>query len=392
MSKKTYVIVSAWEKTYGGNDGNGGVHVFRFNEDGSLEKTDRVNQELAIGYIAASPDGKHVYGINETKMFSNTDMFGGSVLAYELDGESGHLKFINTQPTVGVFPCFLTITQDGSHLIATNYGSVDTLVHSLRKEDGSYALERSFDEGSVVMLPIKSDGSVDKVSSLTVHTKTSIDPKRQISVHPHSVNVDPKDEFAMVCDRGGDRIYAYRIDKAGNKLELCSYFDTKPGTGPRHLAFHPSKDLFYVVSELLPYIAAYSFDRKTGEIKELNMISVEPEKYEPRDYNNFGACTHPADVHVNPDGKYVYSSNRGHNSISKFSIEENGALRYEYSLASQGVTPRTFAISPDGKFMLVANQDTNTVFTWALDENGNPRPTGSVAYVDQPVCVKFVEV
>lgn len=102
MSKKTYVIVSAWEKTYGGNDGNGGVHVFRFNEDGSLEKTDRVNQELAIGYIAASPDGKHVYGINETKMFSNTDMFGGSVLAYELDGESGHLKFINTQPNIGV--------------------------------------------------------------------------------------------------------------------------------------------------------------------------------------------------------------------------------------------------------------------------------------------------
>ena len=393
MSKKTYAIVSAWEKTYGGNDGNGGIHVFAVQEDGSLKKTDRVNPELAIGYLASSPDGRRLYGINETKMFSNTDMFGGSVLAYTLDGESGKLSFMNTEPTVGVFPCFLTITQDGSHLIATNYGSVDTLVHSIKNADGSYALVRSFDEGSVVVLPTKEDGSVGKVSDLTVHTKTSIDPKRQISVHPHSVNVDPKDEFAFVCDRGGDRIYCYRINKAENKLEPVSYFDTKPGTGPRHLAFHPTKDLFFVVSELLPFIAAYDFNRATGEIREINMISVEPENYEPRDYNNFGACTHPADVHVHPNGKFVFSSNRGHNSISTFAVdEETGALSFVRSLASQGVTPRTFAISPDGKYMLVANQDTSTVFTWALGEDGSLTPTGSVAYVDQPVCVKYVEV
>ena len=392
MSKKTFVLVSAWEKTYGGNDGNGGIHVFEFQPDGSLVKTDRVNPELAIGYLASSPDGKHIYGINETKMFSNTSMFGGSVLSYELDPAEGKLRFLNTEPTVGVFPCFLTITQDGSHLIATNYGSVDTLVHSVRAEDGSYALQRSFDEGSVVMLPVREDGTVDKVSSLTVHTKTSVDPKRQISVHPHSVNVDPMDEFAMLCDRGGDRIYAYRINKAENRLELAGSFDTKPGTGPRHLCFHPDRDLFYVVSELLPYIASYRFDRATGTIEEINMISVEPEKYQPRDYNNFGACTHPADVHITADGKYVYSSNRGHNSISCFAVEESGALRYLYSMSTQGITPRSFAISPDGKYMIVTNQDTSTVFTWAFREDGCLVPTGSCAYVDQPVCVKFVEV
>jgi len=392
MSKKTYVLVSAWQKTYGGSDGNCGILVFVFQPDGSLKKTDRVNSELAIGYLAASPSGKNVYGINETKMFSNTDMFGGSVLAYKLDAASGKLSFINTEPTVGVFPCFLTITQDGSHLIATNYGSVDTLVHSVRAADGSYSLQRSFDEGSVVVLPVKADGGVAKVSDLTVHTKTSIDPKRQISVHPHSVNVDPRDEFAMVCDRGGDRIYAYRINKAENRLELSGTFDTKPGTGPRHLCFHPTRDLFYVVSELLPYIAAYRFDRATGRIEELNMLSVEPEKYEPRDYNNFGACTHPADVHITPDGKYVYSSNRGHNSISCFAVEQDGSLRYLYSVASQGITPRSFAISPDGKYMIVSNQDTSTVFTWEIGADGSLTPTGSVAYVDQPVCVKFVEV
>lgn len=391
--KKTYCLVSAWEKTYGGNDGNGGIHVFEMAEDGSLKKTDRVNPELAIGYLAVAPDGKHVYGINETKMFTNTDMFGGSVLAYAFDGETGKLSFVNTEPTVGVFPCFLTITGDGKDLVATNYGSVDTLVHSVRKEDGTYALERSFDEGSVVVLPIQADGSVGKVSSLTVHTKTSVDPKRQISVHPHSVNVDPKDEFAFVCDRGGDRIYCYRIDKAAGTLTPFSHFDTKAGTGPRHLAFHPTKDLFYVVSELLPYIAAYAFDRETGEIRELNMISVEPANYQPSDYNNFGACTHPADVHVHPNGKFVYSSNRGHNSISTFAIDQQtGALRYVTSTSTQGLCPRTFGFDPSGRYMMVANQDTGTIFTFALGQDGSLTPTGFCAYADQPVCIKFLEV
>lgn len=393
MSKKTYCIVSAWETTYGGNDGNGGIHVFELKEDGSLKKTHRVNEELAIGYVAATPDGKYLYGINETKKFSNTSMYGGSVLAYKMKAEDGKLEFINTEPTVGVFPCFLTMTQDGSHLIATNYGSIDTLVHSERKEDGTYELVRTFDEGSVVMLPVKEDGSVGKVSSLTVHSKTSVDPIRQISVHPHSVNVDPKDEFAMVCDRGGDRIYSYRIDKEHSKLTLAAELKVKEATGPRHLAFHPSRDIFFVVSELLPYIAAYSYDRATGEMSEINCISVEPPKYEPRDYKSFPACTHPADVHIHPNGKYVYSSNRGHNSISTFEIDEKtGALSYVSSTPSQGITPRTFAITPDGKYMLVANQDTSTVFTFELAEDGSLTPTGSVAYVDQPVCIKFIEV
>lgn len=391
--KKIYCLVSAWETTYGGNDGNGGVHVFEMQPDGSLVKTDRVNEELAIGYLSIAPDGKHVYGINETKHFSNTAVYGGSVLAYELDRETGKLNFLNCEPTVGVFPCFLTMTNEGTHLIATNYGSMDCLVHSVQKEDGSYTLERTFDEGSVVMLPIRADGTVAPVSSLTVHTKTSVDPKRQISVHPHSVNVDPKDEFAMVCDRGGDRIYAYRIDKQANRLVLAGELKVREGTGPRHLVFHPTEDVFYVVSELLPYIAAYSYDRATGAMEEINMISVEPEKYVPRDYNNFGACTHPADVHIHPNGAYVYSSNRGHNSISTFAVDpQTKGLSYVTSTPSQGITPRTFAIDPTGRYMMVANQDTSTVFTFALGEDGTLTPTGSVAYVDQPVCIKFVEV
>lgn len=391
--KKIYCFVSAWEKTYGGNDGNGGIHVFEMAENGSLTKVDRVNEELAIGYVCTSPDGKYLYGINETKKFSNTEMYGGSVLSYEIDRETGKLTFLNTVPTVGVFPCFLTMTREGTHLIATNYGSVDTLVHSVREEDGRLRLVRTFDEGSVVMLPIRDDGRVAEVTSLTVHDKTSVDPVRQISVHPHSVNVDPKDEFAMVCDRGGDRIYSYRIDKEGDKLIPCGELKTREATGPRHLAFHPTKDLFFVVSELLPYIAAYSFDREAGEMKEINMISVEPENYAPRDYNSFPACTHPADVHVHPNGKFVYSSNRGHNSITTFAVDEvTGALSYVTNTPSQGLTPRTFGIDPTGRYLLAANQDTNTIITFVLEDDGSLTPTGSVAYADQPVCLKFLEV
>lgn len=391
--KKTFCIISSWVKTYGGNDGDGGITVFEMDKDGSLTQTDRVNEELAIGYVAVSPDGRHVYGINETKKFSNTEEYGGSVLAYALNPETGRLVFVNTNPTVGVFPCFLTITRDGRYLLAANYGSVDTLVHSVQEKDGTYRLVRTFDEGSVVLMPVNEDGSVDKVCAMQVHTKTSIDPVRQISVHPHSVNVDPQDEFAMVCDRGGDRIYCYRIDKKNRKLILCSEFQTEAGTGPRHLAFHPTKDFFYVVSELLPFIASYAFDRQNGMIREINRVSVEPPKYVPRDVNNFGACTHPADVHVHPNGKFVYCSNRGHNSISTFAVdEETGGLTYISNIPTQGITPRTFDISPCGKYLIAANQDTNTVYTLALGGDGSLTMTGSAAYVDQPVCIKFVEV
>jgi len=393
MNKKIYCFASAWEKTYGGNDGDGGIHVFEMADDGPLKETDRVNEELAVGYVCTSPDGSCLYGINETKKFSNTDMYGGSVLAYRIDQENGKLKLINTVPTVGVFPCFLTITLDGTHLIATNYGSVDTLVHSVQRADGGFELVRTFDEGSVVMLPVKPDGSVGEVSSLTVHDKTSVDPIRQISVHPHSVNVDPGDEFAMVCDRGGDRIYSYRIDKKNGRLIPCCELKTKEATAPRHLAFHPVRDLFYVVSELLPYIAAHSYDRKTGEMREINMISVEPENYAPRDYNSFPACTHPADVHVHPNGRFVYSSNRGHNSITTFAVdEETGALSYVTNTPSQGLTPRTFGIDPTGRYLLAANQDTNTIITYSLGDDGSLVPTGSVAYANQPVCIKFLEI
>lgn len=391
--KKIYCFISAWEKTYGENDGDGGIHVFEMAKDGSLTKVDRVNEELAVGYVCTSPNGNYLYGINETKKFSNTDMYGGSVLSYEIDQKTGKLTFLNTVPTVGVFPCFLTITREGTHLIATNYGSMDTLVHSVRKDDGRFQLLRTFDEGSVVMLPICEDGRAAEVSSLTVHDKTSVDPVRQISVHPHSVNVDPKDEFAMVCDRGGDRIYSYRIDKKENQLIPCSVLKTREATGPRHLAFHPTRDLFFVVSELLPYIAAYSYDRETGEMKEINMISVEPENYAPRDYNSFPACTHPADVHVHPNGRFVYSSNRGHNSLTTFAVdEETGALSYVTNTPSQGLTPRTFGIDPTGRYLIVANQDTNTIITFVLEDDGSLTPTGSVAYVNQPVCLKFLEV
>lgn len=391
--RKTFCLISSWVKTYGGNDGDGGITVFEMAGDGSLTEVDRVSEELAIGYVAAAPDGKHIYGINETKKFSNTQEYGGSVLSYELDPDTGRLTFLNTVPTVGVFPCFLTITGDGHYLLATNYGSVDTLVHSVQEEDGSYHLEKTFDEGSVVMLPVCGDGRVGQVSSLQVHTKTSVDPIRQISVHPHSVNVDPRDEFAMVCDRGGDRIYCYRIDKENGRLVPCSEFQTKAGTGPRHLAFHPVKDLFYVVSELLPYIASYSYNRENGEIQEINRISVEPPNYKPRDLKDFGSCTHPADVHVHPNGKFVYSSNRGHNSISTFAVdEETGALTYVSHIATQGITPRTFGIDPSGQYLICANQDTNTVYTFALGEDGSLKPTGSAAYADQPVCIKFVQI
>jgi 6-phosphogluconolactonase len=201
------------------------------------------------------------------------------------------------------------------------------------------------------LLPINTDGSLLPAVDFVQHHGSGPDPHRQEGPHVHSVNLDAGNRFVLVADLGLDRLMTYRIDLEHGKLILQSEAQGEAGSGPRHLDFHPNGRFVYLVNELNSTLSVYQYDLKDGKLDEIQVAPTLPDGYQG---SNF-----PADVHITPDGKFIYASNRGHDSLAIFRVDEtNGRLSVIGHAATQGMTPRNFAIDPNGNYLLAANQDT----------------------------------
>jgi 6-phosphogluconolactonase len=269
---------------------------------------------------------------------------------------------INTRPTIGIIPCHLNVDATSTRLVLANYGS-----------------------GSVVVYPIRNDGGIGEISEFVQHEGSSIDPERQQGPHAHSVTIGPGNRFAYAADLGIDKLFTYELDIASGKLVPAAspFARMADGAGPRHLDIHPDGKRAYVINELDSTITALTLDPDTGALDPVQTLSTIPE--------GFSGVTHCADVHVAPSGKFVYGSNRGHDSIAIFAIDqatdELSIVGYELTL---GKTPRNFAIDATGSILLAANQDSDTIVTFHIDQQtGELHPTGDVAEVPMPVCVKL---
>jgi 6-phosphogluconolactonase len=392
MGDKSFLYVSSWVKKNSVFPTGGGIHVFEVNySDGSLIHVADYCDEMSAGYICISPDKRFLYALDETKRHSPETPYGGNVTAFSIDRDNGGLTLLNTRPSVGVFPNYMAIDATGSYVVVTNYGSEDVTVRSTREADGKYRLLTIDDESSVVLLPIKKDGSLGDVCELVRHTDepSMVNQVYQTCPHPHSVNVDNLNRYALVCDRGCDKIIMYRFDSAQGKLTACDSFTTSRGTGPRNSVFHPTLPHFFVASELQPKVAAYSYDISTGKIKQINMIATIPDNYQPPDPNDFRSCSHPSDIRIHKNGKFLYVSNRGHNSIARFSIHEaTGELTYIGTTSTQGETPRAFNLDSNCQYLYVGNQETGNLVVYEINsDTGDLAPTGFVAYAQRPVCI-----
>jgi 6-phosphogluconolactonase len=321
-------------------------------------KTPRVTNP---SYLVIHPSQRYLYSINEVKRMDRQP--GGGVSAFAIDPETGALHYLNRQSSHGADPCHVSVDQTGRFLFVANYTS-----------------------GSIAMYPLQEDGQVAPASDIVQHTGSSVDPERQEGPHAHSITVDPSNRYALVCDLGLDRIVVYRLDLQRGKLlpNDPPYAATAPGAGPRHLDFHPNGHFAYVVNEMAASLGAYSWDRETGKLHEIQTLPALPDAY-----------TGPksgADVHVHPSGRFVYSSNRGHDSIAEFSIDQSTGKPTSLGWAStQGQTPRGFGIEPTGALLLAANQDSSTIVAFRVNaESGRLTPTGSMSDAPTPVCVKFM--
>jgi 6-phosphogluconolactonase len=311
--------------------------------------------------LALHPHKPYLYAVNEVGDFGG--QASGAVSAFAIEPESGDLTFLNQQPTQGAGPCYLTVDQTGRYVLSANYGG-----------------------GSVCVHPIQANGALGQATDFIQHEGSSVNPRRQQGPHAHSINLDPANRFAFAADLGLDKILIYRLDLDSGKLSpnKPAWVGVAPGAGPRHFDFHPNRRYAYVINEIGNTVTAFAYDEAAGALTEIQTISTLPD--------DFSATSHTADIHVAPSGKFLYGSNRGHNSIVIFAIaEESGALTLVGHEPTQGRTPRDFAIDPSGTYLFAANQDTDTVVTFRIDQQtGELKPTGHVLDAATPVCIRIV--
>jgi len=338
-----------------------GIYVSRFDPAaGKLSAPELAAETLNPSFLVIHPAGRHLYAVGE--MSGAQGQPGGSVSAFAIDSASGKLSQINQQPSGGGGPCHINIDRARRHVLIANYGG-----------------------GSIAVFPLAADGSLKPASAFVQHRGPVFDAKRQGGPHAHSIHVDKGNRFVLATDLGLDKVLVYRFDAARGTLtpNEPAFASLKPGAGPRHFAFHPSFRYAYAINEITCTVTAFAYDARRGVLSELQTITTLPGPVQQ------GFST--AEVQVHPSGKFLYGSNRGHDSIAVFRIDRSrGTLTPVEHEPTQGRMPRNFGIDPTGRFLLAANMNSNSVVVFRIDpRTGALDPTGEKLEVPTPVCVKF---
>ena len=341
-----------------------GIYVYRMDPgSGALESVSAASGASGPSFLALHPNGRSLYAVSESD--GSEEESDGAVCAFSVAPGSGELTLLNRQPSHGSSPCHVDVDQTGRYAFVANYGS-----------------------GSVAMLPIQPDGSLGPACDFVQHHGSSVDLRRQKGPHAHSINVDPTNRYALVPDLGLDRVMVYRLDLVAGKLIPAEepYVQIIPGSGPRHLAFHPNSRYVYVINEMGNTITGFTYDGERGVLGGIQMRTTLPWGWEGTSY-----C---ADIHLSPSGAFLYGTNRGHDSIAVFAVHPGmGLLDLVAHTPTQGNFPRNFGLDPSGRFLLAANQNSDTVVTFRVDQRtGLLTPTGQVTQVPAPVCVRFLSV
>jgi 6-phosphogluconolactonase len=330
-------------------------------KSGQLTVTGLAATTTSPSFLALHPSGKFLYAVNEIDRFAGQR--GGSVSAFAVDPASGALTPLNQEASRGAHPCHIIVDRQGKNVLVANYTG-----------------------GNVAVLPIAADGRLGPATGFVQHTGSSVNASRQKEPHAHGMTLDAAQRFAFAADLGLDKVLIYRYDANAGTLSPNdpAAGQVPPGSGPRHFVFHPGGRSAYVINELTSTVTTFRYDAATGALEPRQTLSTLP-----ADYTRSNST---AEVAVHPSGKFLYGSNRGHNSIAIFGIDaETGLLTAVGHEPTQGRTPRNFAIDPTGSYLLAANQESNTVVAFRIDpETGRLTATGAPVEVFAPVCVEFV--
>ncbi len=340
-----------------------GIYIYKLNlASGALEPYKTVKNVVEPSFLAINKDKKYLYAVNETVEYEGKP--GGAVSAFAINQKTGDLEFLNKQPSLGGAPCHISVSDNGKFVLVANYVG-----------------------GNIAVLPIEANGKLGASIDLKQHSGSGANKERQEAAHAHSIILDEKNRFVFVNDMGIDKVMIYEFDERTGKLKPNSaqtFYQTKAGAGPRHFKFHPNGKFAFVINELDTTIASLAYDAKQGTLKEIQIVPTLP-----ADFSGANTC---ADIHISPNGKFVYGSNRGHDSIVSYRIDgRTGRLEYVEHTLTGGKTPRNFAIEPNGRFLLAANQNSDSIVVFRMNgQSGKLEPTGNTAQVPSPVCLKLI--
>jgi 6-phosphogluconolactonase len=339
-----------------------GFSVGRFDTDkGTLSQPEFVEEAQAPSYFVVHPDGKHIYTCNSINTY--LDKPEGSISAYSVDAKTGRLTLLNRKPCGGSEPCYISLDRTGRYVLEANYNGANVSVFA-----------------------IQPDGSLGERTAFMQQTGSSVNPQRQKHAYAHSIIVDPDNHFALACDLGADKVFVYRFNEKDGSLTTNDppSVSLKPGSGPRHIVFHPNGKFVYVINELSSRILVLSWDSDKGVLTPTMSISTLPP--------GFSGPNTCAEIKVHPSGKFLYASNRGHDSIAVFLIDPGtGHLLLVERQPSQGRMPRNFTFDPAGKWLLVTNHDSNNAVVFSVDQQtGRLTQVGEPVTVPNPFCLRFL--
>lgn len=335
-----------------------GIYQLEFDPaTGKLGQPQLAAETPSPSFLAIHADGKHVYAVNETDNYQGEK--AGAVSAFAIESGDGRLKLLNQQSSKGAAPCHIIIDSAGKNVLVANYTG-----------------------GNCGVLPIEADGKLAPMASFMQHKGSGATP-RQKDPHAHSINLDKANRFAFVADLGLDQVLSYRYESGKLTPNDPPFTKLAAGSGPRHFAFHPNGQYAYVINEISKTITAFRYDPAAGKLTEEQTISTVPPGTE-------GGST--AEVVVHPSGKFLYGSNRGHDSIASFSIDPNTGRLTATGHQGEGIkTPRNFTIEPGGRFLLVGSQGGNKLLVFRIDAaTGALSPTDQSAEIGQPVCIRML--
>lgn len=282
---------------------------------------------------------------------------------------------------------FLTMNRDCTRLyVVSEVDDGKVIAYSIDQKASKIARinEKSTLGGNNNLFPIEADGSLGELSDNVQHEGSSINKQRQEAAHPHATVIDPSNRFVIVPDLGIDQVKTYAFSTEDKAFDLRSHLDTAKGSGPRHLTFHPTLSSYaYLINELHSTINVLEFDEQSGAFKIIQTVATLPEEF-----NGLSTC---ADIHITPNGFYLYGSNRGHDSLAMFAIDQtNGLLTSLGHESTRGKTPRNFCIDPSGAYLIAANQDCNNIVVFQIKENGKLDFVNKIEGISKPVCLKVL--
>lgn len=338
-----------------------GIYAFTFDPDtGRATPRGLVARSVNPSFLAVHPSGRFLYAANETDQWKGNP--GGYVSSFAIDPGDSKLRELNQQSSGGAAPCFVSVDATGKNLLVANYFG-----------------------GSVACLPIQADGTLKTRSAFDQHRGSSVNPQRQKEPHAHSIYPSPDNRFALSADLGLDQVLVYRFDAAAGSLTPNSppFARVAPGSGPRHLAFAPDGRHLFVINEMLSTLTSMSYDPAAGTLQEIQTVSTLPSGVGRPDTSTAQVCVHP-------NGRFVYGSNRGDDSIAVLSVDGDGHLKWVERVSTQGKVPRNFQIDPTGRYLWAANQNSDSIVLFQVDgATGKLIPTGQTLSVGSPVCVVF---